>query len=354
MALSTSRSTIATACLIAVLCLSGRSDGIDLQVPTQYASIQAAVSASQNGDRILVSPGTYAEPIFVTGKALTIEGIVDASGQRPILDGGSQARIMRLADASCTIRSLHFRSGNASNEVPRDGGAIFATGTGSLQVQHCVFEGCIASTSSTLQGGGGAIHAAGPTATVSDCEFRGNRAFRGSSLYGVRQILRCQIEGTALDTGGQVFVTSGPPIVMRESYMSDAVTYVVNTNARVSDLWQCGFSFVYFEVSGQLIDEGGNVSVDDCDCDGDGISDARLLAVGGSDFDGNGVLDACECAADLYADGVVNGADLGVLLAYWGPATSSTASQRCDIVRDGFIDGVDLGLLLASWGTCPD
>jgi len=341
-----------TACLAAAFGATGGAKAADRLVPAQYGTIQAAVAASQNGDRILVSPGTYAGPILVSAKSLTIEGIPGVAGQLPVLDGGGQSRILRIADASCTIRLLRFRNGNATNETPRDGGGILATGPGSLQVQRCIFEGCIASTSATLQGGGGAIHVSSTSATVSESEFRGNRAFRGASLFGVRQIFRCQFEGSAFDTGGQVFVSGGSPIVVRQTYLSDAVLYVVNANAHASDLWQCGSSLVSFEVSGQLIDEGGNIQVDECDCDADGLPDARILATGEGDSDGDGVLDACECAADLFADGVVNGADLGILLAYWGPTTSSPASQRCDIVRDGFVDGLDLGYLLARWGPC--
>lgn len=48
--------------------------------------------------------------------------------------------------------------------------------------------------------------------------------------------------------------------------------------------------------------------------------------------------------ADLNQDGLVNGADLGVLLASWGQ-TGSPA----DLDQDGVVGGSDLGALLASW-----
>jgi hypothetical protein len=64
----------------------------------------------------------------------------------------------------------------------------------------------------------------------------------------------------------------------------------------------------------------------------------------------------CEhgCFGDLIVDDHVNGADLGALLACWGPTTSSGASQRADLNRDGAVDGIDLGYLLSSWGQCTD
>jgi len=48
--------------------------------------------------------------------------------------------------------------------------------------------------------------------------------------------------------------------------------------------------------------------------------------------------------ADLNQDGVVNGADLGVLLAAWGQSGSPA-----DLDQDGVVGGSDLGALLASW-----
>jgi probable HAF family extracellular repeat protein len=54
------------------------------------------------------------------------------------------------------------------------------------------------------------------------------------------------------------------------------------------------------------------------------------------------------CLADLDNDGVVGGADLGLLLGAWG-----TADAGADLSNDGAVDGADLGLLLGAWGLCP-
>lgn len=51
-------------------------------------------------------------------------------------------------------------------------------------------------------------------------------------------------------------------------------------------------------------------------------------------------------SVDLTCDGVVDGADLGVLLAAWGPCLGCPA----DLDGNGVVDGADLGLLLAEWG----
>ena len=56
------------------------------------------------------------------------------------------------------------------------------------------------------------------------------------------------------------------------------------------------------------------------------------------------------CLSDVNIDGVVDGADLAIVLGSWG---TSGNFGGADINGDGTIDGFDLGSLLASWGVCP-
>lgn len=51
------------------------------------------------------------------------------------------------------------------------------------------------------------------------------------------------------------------------------------------------------------------------------------------------------CAADLNADGLVDGSDLGILLGGWG-------SSAGDLDGSGTTDGADLGIMLGIWGPC--
>lgn len=54
------------------------------------------------------------------------------------------------------------------------------------------------------------------------------------------------------------------------------------------------------------------------------------------------------CAGDLNNDGIINGEDLGQLLAAWGPCQSCEA----DLSANGVVDGADLGVQLGNWGEC--
>jgi hypothetical protein len=94
------------------------------------------------------------------------------------------------------------------------------------------------------------------------------------------------------------------------------------------------------------------------DCNTNNIADYLDIAADPTlDRDHDGALDSCQCAAhpelccpaDLTRDGQVNGADLGAVLAFWGP---NPAYPQADLNGDGRVDGADLGTLLANWGPC--
>jgi hypothetical protein len=89
------------------------------------------------------------------------------------------------------------------------------------------------------------------------------------------------------------------------------------------------------------------------DCNADGIVDYGQILLGQlSDLNANGIPDTCEASCngvDLDASGVIDGADLGTLLANWGASAPDSAA---DIDGDGTVGGGDLGLLLSFWGPC--
>ena len=59
------------------------------------------------------------------------------------------------------------------------------------------------------------------------------------------------------------------------------------------------------------------------------------------------------CLGDLNLDGIVSGADLGLLLGAWGVCPGGTTGCIGDLNNDGVVSGADLGLLLGAWGPCP-
>ena len=126
-----------------------------------------------------------------------------------------------------------------------------------------------------------------------------------------------------------------------------------NVDARLVAMTTCG-------------DAGTVIACDDDGCTGAAPYASKLVfnavagqtyyfAVGGYDNTMVGPFNieiiapaAPACPADLNQDGVVNGADLGLMLGSWGPCPGCAA----DLNADGIVNGADLGLLLGSWGVC--
>lgn len=74
---------------------------------------------------------------------------------------------------------------------------------------------------------------------------------------------------------------------------------------------------------------------------------AALLSL---DDDGNGIPDACEpLLGDLNSDGVVNSADLIILLAFWGPCPPPPLECLGDLNVDEVVGVADLLILLGNW-----
>ena len=57
------------------------------------------------------------------------------------------------------------------------------------------------------------------------------------------------------------------------------------------------------------------------------------------------------CPADFNNDGRTDAADLGPILAAWGPCTGT--SCPFDANHDGIVNAADLGIALGTWGLCP-
>lgn len=177
-----------------------------LHVPADFPSINAAISAANNGDTVLVSPGTYFEQINFQGKAITVAsaagaGVTVIDGQNSftpvimqnnespgsVLKGftithGSNAAI-QLVSASPTIQdnvitnnatcngggsaiSLSSSAAVISHNVISNnndnlcgfsnfGGAILVVGSNSLLGQTQILNNTITGNQDTSSGGGG-------------------------------------------------------------------------------------------------------------------------------------------------------------------------------------------------------
>jgi len=86
------------------------------------------------------------------------------------------------------------------------------------------------------------------------------------------------------------------------------------------------------------------------DCNGNGKPDNFDVLMGGAvDLNGNLIPDSCECLADINGDGVVNVADMLLVIGNWGAGAGNIA----DVNFDGTVGVGDLLAVIAAWGNCP-
>jgi formylglycine-generating enzyme required for sulfatase activity len=57
-----------------------------------------------------------------------------------------------------------------------------------------------------------------------------------------------------------------------------------------------------------------------------------------------------QCPGDVTGNGLVNGADLGLVLAAW--SSDGTDEPGSDVNQDGVVNGADLAFVLGAWGPC--
>ncbi|GJM18200.1 MAG: hypothetical protein DHS20C14_04130 [Phycisphaeraceae bacterium] len=193
----------------------------DLLVPAEHATIQDAINAAAAGDVVLVSPGTYNEPLDTLGKAITLASTEGAS--TTILDGDgfidSILTIFTNEGADTVVTGFTFTGGTGKQILGpatpwyTQGGGIYLENSAPT-IADCVFD-----DNSALFGAG--IMCQGDTApVVTDCVFRNGYAFHenGGSGGGVHLVdetavgtfERCLFEDNFGRQGGAVWVKASP------------------------------------------------------------------------------------------------------------------------------------------------
>lgn len=332
-------------------------------VPGRYGSIQAAIDAApENEMRIIsVAAGTYSGPIVFNGKSVIVRG---AGAANTVIDGasGQTLSVVRFTGGEPAIAALEgftIRGGATGTPYPGApqflvGGGIFSINS-AANVRDCVLEQNIAAF-------GAGAYIKNSTGRIERCVVRGNNAGAdggGLQLYGGSPIVEdTVIEGNVCNSrGAGLHVVEGTPTLRRTTVLNNQSSNVVGgiswvpANSPLAFLTIDGCSVTN---NGAALVQGGIGIADD-----PGITKMSLQSttvcnnlprpnVAGRWID-LGANTVCDCVGDLNVDGVVNGADLGLMLSGWGPCG---ANCPYDLNADGQINGADLGLVLSAWGVC--
>ena len=218
-------------------------------VPTDFATLQDAIDASVDGDRVCADPGWYAERLDFGGRAIALVGIAGADtttlyaeqlGRALLLDGGE--------GPGTRIEGFTVTGG----EVPTGeaGGGMFVGLDGDVQVVDCVFYDNQAEY-------GGGIGTWGAHLTVTGSTFTNNQALApgdggaihfDNDYYGPPGLM-LNVEDSTFDgnsahlQGGAIWVThrQSPELV------ADGSTFTNNlAGLDAADSYTAGGSAIYF------------------------------------------------------------------------------------------------------------
>ena len=188
--------------VLAVVLLGAPAFG-SVNVPQDFATIQAAIDAAAPGDKIVIGPGTWHEALVWNAKPLMIQG--DLGPAFTVIDGGG---------ASATI-SATWTQGMLLRGVTVTGGVngLVVQGGNAPLAENCVFRGNAQFglvAESVLYG------------QVTDCHFAGNGA-GGARLVvsGAVFPLATSVAACAFSAGdGLVLELSGPYAIANVSFCS--------------------------------------------------------------------------------------------------------------------------------------
>ncbi|MEO0650674.1 MAG: hypothetical protein AAFZ65_08350, partial [Planctomycetota bacterium] len=174
-----------------------------IHVPGDAPTIRDGLALAQDGDTVLVAPGTYAEgELIFGGKAITLKS--SGGPETTILDGQFSSRLLRFWDGEgpdSVVEGFTFQNGRAPDSTSDafdqlDGGAIVMLIDESPTIRECIFLGNRGGRGRSVSKAddGDPADGAGDDGGNADNGFQGGRGGRGGAIYvhdGQPTIERC-------------------------------------------------------------------------------------------------------------------------------------------------------------------
>jgi len=162
---------------------------ITLNVPSQYATIQAAINAAVSGNVIRVADGTYSENISFIGKNVTVQSVNGAVLTKIQGSGAANAVVSFISgESSCAV--LDGFTIDNQRGAGADGRGVKITNSATPIIKNSIIEGNLLTTLSSgdsYWGGGIYINGGGVTVdnTIIGQNGSANTANRGSGIYAI-------------------------------------------------------------------------------------------------------------------------------------------------------------------------
>ena len=192
----------------------GGGPGDILLVPSEYATIQDAINASENRDTVLVAPGTYVENINYSGKNIVVGSYFLMYGltyfiEQTIIDGNQNGSVVTIdngVDSTAVLSGFTITGGNSY-----DGGGVYCSSSSPIIANNII----IGNVSETYGGGISCNYSA---AIIIDNLIRLNSSSYGGGIsfdrYTSSVITGNNITNNNAEEGGGIgcFVFSSPSI----------------------------------------------------------------------------------------------------------------------------------------------
>jgi hypothetical protein len=269
--------------------------------------------------------GSYGGAFDTNAGAVTWTGCLFRNNQ-----AARAGAIETFGSASRSITNCVFIQNRAT--TTNSGGAIWSGNSANVTVRNCTF---VANTSATTTGGG--YLNTGGTSNLANCVFWNNTGSSGSTTNnqvttsgGTTTVSYSLVQGGATGTGN---ISTTPLFVDLAAFDLRLQPSSPGVDAGSSSLIPAGVTTDH---------DGLPRRVDIVETADTGVG-APVVDMGAYETQ---VPPPPACPADVNDDGLVDGADLGVLVGNWGGTGAG------DLDESGAVDGADLGLLLSAWGAC--
>lgn len=172
-----------TLILIILFTVSTVSFSATINIPADYATIQAGIDAANTGDTVLVAPGAYIENIDFKGKAITVRS---SKTHKAIIDGnqtGSVVSFHNKEGLDSVLEGFVLKNGTGSDTKSNMSDGIAALGGGGvfcLKSSPTVINNMIQENGNNLYGGG--VYCSGGSPIIKNNIISNNTSCFGGGI----------------------------------------------------------------------------------------------------------------------------------------------------------------------------
>ena len=204
-----------------------------LKVPSNFPTIQSAITAASPGDKVLVSPGTYVENINFNGKSITVTS--KRGSKKTIIDGSAKDSVATFASGEgpgSVLNGFTLRNGRSGFDTPGfgDGGGIRISSSSPTVTGNSIVD------NRACSGAGISINFGSPLIQGNTISRNARQGCGGGSAGGglfigggpAAQIIGNVIsDNTSIEGGGIRLNAAGTPTIRGNIISSNAVTGVI-------------------------------------------------------------------------------------------------------------------------------